>query len=552
MKQPLSQDCEKPATQKLFRSPTIIATKRIAYREIMHPENNMSQREACQLIRVPRSSFQRWMRSPTPTHSYNQKEHEFFKSPEGILCLHRIVLSAAKTIRYGSKGIRGIQEFLELSQLDRWVASSTGALYDWVSKIETTIFQYGCEQRSKSSEGMARKKISICQDENFHESAPCLVAIEPVSNFILVEKMTEDRSKEEWKKAVEEGLRGINVEVIQSTSDEGAAILAHVKQELKAEHSSDLFHIQQELSRATSFPLKSQEKEFEKASAMAEEKLKKTIVRHGEDSVQAREAKGMYNLRQMGLADRAKRRQDVREAKRSLGESYHPVNIETGKLETVEKIELQLNMHMDVIEKGCRDAELSESSLKRVQKAKGMMDAMVTYLRFFFMVLKGAIESLGMREEEAIFFQEVLVPLTYFEEAIRKQPTRRRKKMIVILEELRKKARAGPWTGRELEEKMAKAKEVARVFQRSSSCVEGRNGVLALKHHSFHKISERTLNVLTVIHNYHITRRDGTTAAERFFGRKPDDLFEYVLEKVPMLGRPRTRREKKIDHKVAA
>lgn len=107
---------------------------------------------------------------------------------------------------------------------------------------------------------------------------------------------------------MEEGLRGPNVEISQSTSDEGTAILAHVKQELQAEHSPDLFHIQQELSRATSFALKSQEKEFEKFSAQAEEKLKKAVARHGEDSAQAQEAKGMCDLRRMGLADRTKRR----------------------------------------------------------------------------------------------------------------------------------------------------------------------------------------------------------------------------------------------------
>lgn len=260
----------------------------------------------------------------------------------------------------------------------------------------------------------------------------------------------------------------------------------------------------------------------------------------------------MYNLRRIGLMDRTKRRQDVREAKRSLGENYHPVNIETGNLESVEKIESRLNMHMSVIEEKCREAELSESSLKRVQKAKGMIGAMVAYLRFFFIVLKGFVDALGMKKEEAVFFQEILIPLAYFEETIRKQPTLRRKKMELIIEELKKKAREGPWLENELEEKMGKAKEIARMFQRSSSCVEGRNGVLSLKHHSFHAVSERTLSVLTVIHNYQIKREDESTAAERFFGNKPSDLFEYMLDKIPMLRRPRAKRPREIDRGVAA
>jgi hypothetical protein len=552
MKPLLSQDSTKSTTQKLFRSQIVIATKRIAYREIMHPENQVSQRMACKLIRVPRSTFQRWAERPTPINYPSLMEQEFFGSPEGVICIHRIILAATQTIRYGSTGIRGIQEFLELSKLNLWVASSTGALHAWVGKIEESIVRFGNEQPSKLSEGMIKKRISICQDENFHEGMPCLVAIEPVSNFILVEKMVEDRTKEEWTKAVNEGVCGLNVEIIQSTSDEGTSILAHVKQDLKAEHSPDLFHIQQELSRATSFPLKSQEKEFEKAVEAAEKKLKKAVVRHGADSVQAQEAKGICNLRRVGLADRTKRRQDVREAKRALGESYHPVNIETGQLRSIEQIKTQLNIHINVINEKCQEAELSDSSLRRVRKARGMIDTMISYLHFFFIMLKGAMESLNMNEEESLFFREVLIPLAYLEEIVRKQPTQKRKKTIEVLEDLERKARAGPWMGEKLKQRMIEAKEMARLFQRSSSCVEGRNGVLGLKHHGFQKISKRTLGALTVLHNYHVKRDDETTAAERFFGRKPDHLFEYMLETVPMLGLPRTRRRRERDHKVAA
>jgi len=78
---------------------------------------------------------------------------------------------------------------------------------------------------------------------------------------------------------------------------------------------------------------------------------------------------------------------------------------------------------------------------------------------------------------------------------------------------------------------------------RSSSNVEGRNGVLSLWHHSFHNLSPRKLRALTVIHNYYIRRRyDGTTAAERFFEQQQDDLFEYLLMTLPPPKRPSAQR----------
>jgi hypothetical protein len=136
MKQSLSQDPTKSTTQKLFRTQIVIATKRIAYQELMHSESYMSQRKACKLIRVSRGTFQRWMQKSVPVNCPSLMEHEFFGSPEGTMCLHRIILAATQTIRYGSTGIRGIQESLKLSKLNLRVASSTGALHTWVKKIE--------------------------------------------------------------------------------------------------------------------------------------------------------------------------------------------------------------------------------------------------------------------------------------------------------------------------------------------------------------------------------------------------------------------------------
>jgi hypothetical protein len=86
------------------------------------------------------------------------------------------------------------------------------------------------------------------------------------------------------------------------------------------------------------------------------------------------------------------------------------------------------------------------------------------------------------------------------------------------------------------------AGECADLFQRSSSCVEGRNGQLALQHHGRHRLSERKLTALTAVHNDFIRRPDGTTAAERFFRRPPDPVFECLLQLLPPPPRPARKR----------
>jgi hypothetical protein len=75
-----------------------------------------------------------------------------------------------------------------------------------------------------------------------------------------------------------------------------------------------------------------------------------------------------------------------------------------------------------------------------------------------------------------------------------------------------------------------KAKTLAEVFQRSSANVEGRNGYLSRRHHQLRGLDHpRKRACLTAVHNFFLTRPDGTTAAERFFGQKPRSMFAAIL-----------------------
>ena len=78
-----------------------------------------------------------------------------------------------------------------------------------------------------------------------------------------------------------------------------------------------------------------------------------------------------------------------------------------------------------------------------------------------------------------------------------------------------------------------KAKTLAEVFQRSSSNVEGRHGYLSLRNHQLRGLDHpRKRACLTAIPPFFLTRPDGTTAAERFFGQKPRPMFAALLAAV--------------------
>ena len=85
------------------------------------------------------------------------------------------------------------------------------------------------------------------------------------------------------------------------------------------------------------------------------------------------------------------------------------------------------------------------------------------------------------------------------------------------------------------------ATQQVHAFQRASSAVEGRNGMLAQLHHNQRGLPTRRYKVWTVLHNFDCRAADGTTPAARFFKRAFPDLFETVLAHIEDLPRPRRR-----------
>jgi len=83
---------------------------------------------------------------------------------------------------------------------------------------------------------------------------------------------------------------------------------------------------------------------------------------------------------------------------------------------------------------------------------------------------------------------------------------------------------------------------ILSLFQRTTSAIEGRNGVLSLASNFSRGLSKARLDSLTVIHNYHIRRDDNTTAAQRLFKIKHDSLLEYMVKNLVEFPVPRAHK----------
>lgn len=486
----------------------------------------------------------------------------FFESEVGIAFLHRLIIAAHFVITLiGPSGTRVVCQFLELAGLDQFVASSYGSQQAVSVAMEEAVVSYGEVEQASLSATMPSKEITVCEDETFHPEV-CLVAMEPVSNYILLEAYASDRKAETWTQALNEGLAEMPVKVVQGTSDEGLSLRHHIEKDLGVHHSSDLFHVQQSASKATSAPLAAQVRQAEKAVEKAQKGVDR--VRRAQESFLNQEPRPVgrppdYAQRiaraqthvegeKQTLESALDRQSQAQEAVRSISRSYHPFDLKTGAAQEPESVSQALETHFTSLETVAAEAQLSERSLKNIQKAKRLMTKMVATISFFFFTICAKVDALGLTPDQEQAMHHLLIPAIYLQLASEKaESAQQRQELHQSSQALLDRVNAADSPLYLLEDAdkdliESVATECAQLFQRSSSCTEGRNGQLALRHHGLHRISHRKLNALTVVHNFYLTRVDGSTAAQRFFQQPHRNLFEYLLTQVDLPGRPAKKR----------
>ena len=92
-------------------------------------------------------------------------------------------------------GVRFISQVLELAGLDPFMANSVRWHQDRAQTLERCVRSFGREERLRMCAVMKPKSITLCGDETFFPHGQiCLVAIEPVSSFIVTDDEAGRRS----------------------------------------------------------------------------------------------------------------------------------------------------------------------------------------------------------------------------------------------------------------------------------------------------------------------------------------------------------------------
>ena len=488
----------------------------------------------------------------------------FLETSEGLAWLTRLiwVLLYVMTLRCPS-GIRAICEVLELSGLDKVVASSFGSVQKMAGQVLEVVDAVGEDFQRKLCESTAEetpRRVTICEDETFHP-ATCLVAVEPVSGFIVLEQYAERRDAKTWSAAVDKALEGLPVNMVQATSDEAQALKKHAREDQQAHHSPDLFHVQNEVQKATAFPLANRQRDADRELARAMDAVTKareqqeasergkrrtgTPLDHEQRLEAARVAEG--KAREAACAAAADR-EDVRQAIAAISTAYHPYDLTTGSPQSAGDVAWLVGQCFGHVDEVAQRAGLLQRCLDRIEKAWRVTEDMNATIAWTHLEIGVRLQAADLTNSERELVTATLVPGLYIQSAAAKaSPAKKRHAVQANADKLLASfddavAALPSFDAERRAEVVTVAQACAEAFQRSSSCVEGRNGHLALFHHGVHRLLPAKLRALTVTHNFHVTRPDGSTAAERLFGCEHPGLFETVLGRLPALARPAQNR----------
>jgi Family of unknown function (DUF6399) len=522
------------------------------YRELR--TQGISERQAAKELNGPRTTLQAW-RLWHDTLDICPHVAAFFQSGPGLAFLHRVVIAFHLVcVEVGACGIRLVCLFLNLTGLNRFVAASYGAQQQVNRRVEEAMVVYRQDETARLAQDMPRKAITVTQDETF-TGGLCLVTMDPESNFIILEQLAQARDQVMWNALMAPALAQLNCEVIQSTSDEAPGLLAYVEHYLEAHHSPDLFHVQHELVKAVSGPMATKEQAAHKAVTEAREQLERvqTYAQSAADEPAkrgpGRPPKEPVRLEQAAQALEAasreherlaQQREQVQESIRAIGHDSHFVDLERGVRRNGQLIASDIHEHIEQIRTIAQHEGLSPSCLERIEKAERVVPKMQATIAFVSGYVRQQVDQLDLTPPASFAMHAKLIPSYYLDRVAQTRTVRDGEPLRALAEQLRAPlfepgGVLSEWSPEAQDQLHDEAKKLAAVFQRSSSNVEGRNGYLSLRSHQLRGLDlPRKRECFTAIHNFFLTRPDGTTAAERFFGQKPRSMFAAILASVEL------------------
>lgn len=474
-------------------------------------------------------------------------ESSFWETPAGRAWLIRLVV--ATLFVFGLKrgvGAETLSEFFGRLRLERHIGCSPSALRSVMRTLERLVLE---TTSAWEKEGIAHGEIRPvigAVDETFLQRM-MLVFMDLVTGYLLMEEIAADRSYETWFERANARLKTFGVEVSYLVSDRAKALIKLAHKGLGCLSIPDLFHVSHDLAKGYSLSIFSRLRQAKRELEQAKQRLEALQKKSQADLDPIAQAQveiatcatSVHHWQEVGHT--------WRQHLSNLSRIVHPWRLSDSRRQSSKDVEEQLQDELKAIETFLETHGLpvKKETLSKVQKQLGGLAALIDY---WWRTVRQDLTQLAMTPRWSQWAEEVLLPLMYWQEQLRRTRHRVQKAQIALVLKALEEAFERHSCTRQLQPELladwkAWAADHAKAFQRASSAVEGRNGYLSQMQHNHRGLPARRYSVWTALHNFDGRAKDGTTPASRFFRRSFPDLFESVLSQIDELPMPRQRRQ---------
>jgi hypothetical protein len=413
-----------------------------------------------------------------------------------------------------------------------------------MQKVEVTLVEMGQRWEQEGVESGKVREIVGGVDETFLQLL-MLVFLDLPTGYLILEEVAEDRSYDTWQKWVKERLETLGTDVLYLVSDRAKALVRLAVTGLECLSMPDFFHVTHEIVKSYSLALGRHLRQAHKRLQEAQERAAKHAERDPTSPASIK-AQAEVEASQVEVNRWEEAKGTYRNYLESLSLGLHPFDLSDSRPQTSEQVESRLRATVVAIQDWavCYGLPSREEAMTKVLKQLPDLAALVD---FWWACVWQDLEGFALSPLWKNWIQECLLPMMYWQAQLAQtRGARKKAKIRQALEAVQARFMAHAITqGLDpdlLEQWQDWAAQRVSAFQRTSSAVEGRNGVLSGLHHNHRGLPKQRFQVWRVLHNFDCRASDGTTPAARFFSHEFPDLFETVLSHIDELPRARQRR----------
>ena len=503
--------------------------------QCLSERRQQSIRAIASLTGIPKSSVHRHLKAIEHRQQYG--ESYLWETVEGGEWLRLLVFGVIYCFGIkGGIGAESLSAFFHLLHLEKRIGCSASALRELEVQVKEHIVAYGAAQ-SESCQSTSPIGICVGADETFY-GLPILVAIELASGFIFSEAECENRTYATWWQQVSGWFEREQWDCRFLVSDGAKALVKLALSGLGCPSIPDVFHLLHGLSKNMGTAIARGRVQVQNQQHTLQ--ARQSGLPSSESTAEVAAQIALLHSQQQTLETD---HQDYQQSLHALSQAIHPFHLSTGESQLALELPATLQAPLNTLARLSQTYAPTHSQAALAQWQR-QIPALSSALHAWWQWVVESLSTHCQNLDTQHWVLTNLLPWVYWHQQAQKtrQPQLKQGYQHAAQrahERFLSDAFTHTLAPTQQQQWIDWAVWMCAKFQRTSRAVEGRNGYLSALHHANRGFTERTLKVLTIIHNFDLKRDDGTTAAHRLVGKPFPDLFEWVLLHMDELPSPR-------------